>query len=297
MVAGSDGSSGDVKLTVSWGMPPPTTVPRGDTSKESCFAETIDNQVGDNEMGNFDRNADRMQEEEEDDEEVNPNFFPSLNMIGDQSLSSTISALSGAGMKKRERSNAKAVECLDLAGNTIQVFRSGMLASQAFNIQQGDISLCCRGLKYSAGGYRFKFHGDAEDKFESMRMRKGGYVGFEYGGGEDGSSKLLRSTRKSRNDTGLAPHQMQEFIDPKNIMKCIRDISVRRFKRALVQVGPLVVTKWIPVNNHAPDPTLQKLLPRFQDVNKKYMKKGKLKKAHLQMQANRFSYGTMDDFP
>jgi hypothetical protein len=43
-----------------------------------------------------------------------------------------------------ERSNAKPVECLDLEGNLVEIFKSGLAASQKLNITQGDISLCCR---------------------------------------------------------------------------------------------------------------------------------------------------------
>lgn len=283
-------SSGNASLS----MPPPTAVPISATRSDS----NIEKAEANSETGNPTTTVTKMQEDEyyeeyeEDYEEEEKHIPPSLNMIGDQSLSSTISALSGAGTKKRERSNAKAVECLDLAGNTIQIFRSGMLASQAFNIQQGDISLCCRGLKYSAGGYRFKFHGDAEDKFESL---KGGFRKGFPGEGEEGGggSKLTRSTRKSRSDYGMTP-KMQEFIDPKNILKNIKEIRARRFKRGLVKMGSLVVTKWVPLNDQPQNPTLKRLLPQMGDVNTKYMKKGKLKKA--QMQANRVSYGSLEDF-
>lgn len=77
---------------------------------------------------------------------------------------------------KRERTNAKAVECLDMDGNLIEVFRSGLAASTKLNIPQGDISLCCRGLKRSVAGYRFRFQGDLEDRTEFKLRRGYGYV-------------------------------------------------------------------------------------------------------------------------
>ena len=73
------------------------------------------------------------------------------------------------GRVKKEKSNAKSVECLDMDGNVIAVYPSGIAISTALNIQQGDISLCCRGLKYSINGYRFRFHGDLDDPFERRK--------------------------------------------------------------------------------------------------------------------------------
>jgi hypothetical protein len=73
---------------------------------------------------------------------------------------------------KREKSNAKSVECLDMDGNLIEVYPSGIAISTALNIPQGDISLCCRGLKHSIGGYRFRFHGDTSDQYELNQRRK-----------------------------------------------------------------------------------------------------------------------------
>lgn len=101
---------------------------------------------------------------------------------------------------KRERSNAKAVECLDMDGKLIEVYRSGMLASQALNIQQGDISLCCRGLKHSVGGYRFRFFGES-DLLENITKIKKGFVIEGYIEGAN-RTELTRSTRASRGDYG-----------------------------------------------------------------------------------------------
>ena len=74
---------------------------------------------------------------------------------------------------KRQRSNAKAVECFDMNGNLVGTFRSGLAANQALNIQQGDISLCCRGLKDNINGLRFRFAGE-EHRANAIVRR--GYV-------------------------------------------------------------------------------------------------------------------------
>jgi len=100
---------------------------------------------------------------------------------------------------KRERSNAKAVECLDLDGNIIETFRSGMAAASKMNIPQGDISLCCRGVKFSVSGYRFRFQGDADNYIMSSKMRRSAPGDFFDGIGND-RSEMTRTTRASRTD-------------------------------------------------------------------------------------------------
>lgn len=52
------------------------------------------------------------------------------------------------------------------------MFPSGIAVATALGVQQGDISLCCRGLKYSVANHRFRFLGDTEDQFEVMKRRK-----------------------------------------------------------------------------------------------------------------------------
>lgn len=44
--------------------------------------------------------------------------------------------------------------------------------ASALGVQQGDISLCCRGLKFSVANHRFRFLGDTEDQFEVVKRRK-----------------------------------------------------------------------------------------------------------------------------
>lgn len=121
-----------------------------------------------------------------------------------------------ADSKKRERSNAKAVECLDLDGNLIELFRSGMAASMKLNIPQGDISLCCRGMKPSVMGYKFRFTGETEEK-QALRLKKGFVIDY---GVIDNSSRteVTRTTRASRGEYGQASRAMdasaRSLLDP-----------------------------------------------------------------------------------
>eukprot|EP01036_Dinobryon_divergens_P039454 gene39454-52008_t len=96
--------------------------------------------------------------------------------------------------KKEQRSNAKSVECFDLSGNLLYVFKSGMIASQTLNISQGDISQCCRGIKRSHMGYKFRFFGDAADR------KKGTWKE----GDSNQRADLMRSTRQANRWSGAA---------------------------------------------------------------------------------------------
>jgi len=109
-------------------------------------------------------------------------------------------AADGLSGKKRERSNAKAVECLDMDGNLVELFRSGMSASMKLGIPQGDISLCCRGLKSSVMGYKFRFYGETAEK-QALRLKKGFVL---EGVGLDNNMKveMTRTTRASRGEYG-----------------------------------------------------------------------------------------------
>lgn len=81
-------------------------------------------------------------------------------------LNGDINVLAQQENSKRQRNNAKAVECMDLSGTVIATYRSGLEAVQALGVAQGDISLCCRGMKDSVGAYRFRFvGGDEKSKY------------------------------------------------------------------------------------------------------------------------------------
>lgn len=112
------------------------------------------------------------------------------------------SQVSASAKKGRERSNAKPVECLDLDGNILKVYNSGTLAAKDLNVQQGDISLCCRGLKDSVGGYRFRFSGEQHIiRPDGMKLKRG----FAYVSVEDQPKSELtqRTTRASRGEYGV----------------------------------------------------------------------------------------------
>lgn len=125
-------------------------------------------------------------------------------------------AIDGTVGKKRERSNAKAVECLDMEGNLIELFRSGMAASMKLGIPQGDISLCCRGLKPSVMGLKFRFFGETEEK-QAQRLKKGFVL---EGVGLDNNNKveMTRTTRASRGEYGQGrnPYDIpsRSLLDP-----------------------------------------------------------------------------------
>jgi hypothetical protein len=127
--------------------------------------------------------------------------------------------------KKRERSNAKAVECLDLEGNVIEVFRSGMAASMKLNIPQGDISLCCRGMKPSVMGFKFRFSGETEER-QAQRLKKG-FV-LDYGGFDQGKVELTRTTRASRGEYGQGNRHAdigsRSILDPPELKVRLSDI-------------------------------------------------------------------------
>ncbi len=141
-----------------------------------------------------------------------------LEFLGIEAMSQNLTT-----KQKRERTNAKPVECLDMDGTLIQVYGSGALASKALNIQQGDISLCCRGLKKSTMGYRFRFFGDIEDK--TTKAKKG--FGYVLEGETNAKPEVTRSTRASRGEYGqqvakvvVIEKQQQSLLAPKEIKVC-----------------------------------------------------------------------------
>lgn len=110
-----------------------------------------------------------------------------------------------ARTNNKERSNAKPVEVYDLDNNLLKIYNSGTLAARDLNIQQGDISLCCRGMKASIGGYKFKFSGTHHiERPEGMKLKRG----FAYVPVMDGPDNLKnevtqRTTRASRGEYGM----------------------------------------------------------------------------------------------
>lgn len=136
--------------------------------------------------------------------------------------------MSQSESRKRERTNAKAVECLDLDGNVLEVFRSGSAASAKLNIPQGDISLCCRGQKVSINGYKFRFSGEAEER-QALRLKKGFVI--DYGFENTGKTEQTRTTRASRGEYGQGArfHELssRSILDPPELKVHFKRFRVR----------------------------------------------------------------------
>ncbi|KAJ1421107.1 hypothetical protein B484DRAFT_452869 [Ochromonadaceae sp. CCMP2298] len=166
--------------------------------------------------------------------------------------------------RKRERSNAKAVECFDMDGNRVDIFRSGMAASQKLNIPQGDISLCCRGLKVSVLGYKFRFFGDTEDR-QAAKLKKGFALESVAVEAEVGRLELTRTTRASRGEYGPGARN-----DPtaKSSILIPPHLKTRNWNNKEVKAGPFTIKRWVPA---VPKPTqeLQDHLPKLGDRKNK----------------------------
>lgn len=167
------------------------------------------------------------------------------------------SKVSASAKKGRERSNAKPVECLDLDGNLIKVYNSGTLAARELNVQQGDISLCCRGLKDSVGGYRFRFSGAQHIIHpDGMKLKRGfAFVTVE---DQPKSEFTQRTTRASRGEYGLG--QRADERTGKNIL-APPSIKARTWHTESYKAGPFTVEKWVP-NVENPTEELQAMKPK-----------------------------------
>lgn len=154
-------------------------------------------------------------------------------LVGDGTISQSF--LEESGKKRKERSNAKSVECLDMDGNLICVFKSGMEASQVLNISQGDISLCCRGMKRSYMGYKFRFFSDKDEKIDYNRPLKKGY-GLELEQASQPRQELMRTTRASRGGIGeansTAPTGKSSAERGRNYIMEVKNIKVCPFNIA-----------------------------------------------------------------
>lgn len=77
----------------------------------------------------------------------------------------------------KRKGNAKAVNVLDMEGNLLGTYSSGLLAAEAYGVMQSDVSLCCRGLKPHVNGYRFAFenhvHLENAEYLQSLRTKRG----------------------------------------------------------------------------------------------------------------------------
>uniref|UniRef100_A0A7S3HSC3 Uncharacterized protein n=1 Tax=Spumella elongata TaxID=89044 RepID=A0A7S3HSC3_9STRA len=191
----------------------------------------------------------------------------------------TADGLSG---KKRERSNAKAVECLDMDGNLVELFRSGMSASMKLGIPQGDISLCCRGLKSSVMGYKFRFYGETAEK-QALRLKKGFVL---EGIGLDNNMKveMTRTTRASRGEYGQGRGAGGGYDAPGRSLLDPPELKSRKWHQEIVRAGPFLVTKWIP-STAEPTPALHSRIP-------KNAAEAKLNKSKRRRTVNRLSIGS-----
>ena len=111
--------------------------------------------------------------------------------------------------------------------------------ANALGIQQGDVSLCCRGLKHSVANHRFRFYGDPHDQYELMKKRKreqsSGYIieniiddstsvgsGGDGGGGGGGGGRTRRVSRgdyrvkvTDKFDYPKVPRSRNHYVGPK----------------------------------------------------------------------------------
>lgn len=136
---------------------------------------------------------------------------------------------SQASLKPKDKANTKPVECYDLQGNFIQVFKSGKIAALELNVQQSDISLCCRGLKATVGGYKFRFAGITEAQFpEGLKPKRGfAYVPIDFDTTKQESSH--RTTRASRGEYGLnVPRPATSIIGGNKVILAPSSLKVCR---------------------------------------------------------------------
>lgn len=179
--------------------------------------------------------------------------------------------------EKKRRRTTKPIEVLDMAGNVILSFQSGLECSAAINVTTGDISACCRGVKESVGGYRFRFK-DEEDR---NLLKKVGYgdddkngldMDIRYGLGSIG----LRSSRStasrissnlgmsgSNGDlTGIDFDQIYGINKKKLIPAALKS---RKWEKKVVKIGNYMTVRWVPVSQELPTPELQELNKKDQE--------------------------------
>lgn len=154
-----------------------------------------------------------------------------------------------------------------VVGNLLSVYPSGISVATALGIQQGDVSLCCRGLKYSVGNYRFRFLGDTEDQYEVVKRRKLEMATAVVDPTEDLSTSG-RSRRVSRgdyhvkvsdkDDHGKSSRNRNQYNGPKPSE--IVGLEARKWEKKQKQFGTFCVDIWVP-NKPEPNPQLREYLP------------------------------------
>ena len=101
----------------------------------------------------------------------------------------------------------------------------GLEASTALCVTQGDISLCCRGLKTSVGGYKFRF---VDEGARILAKLKRGYI---YEDGEEvlrrpEKMEVSRTTRASRGEYGTAADRTGSDAKPKSLLLAPPELKV-----------------------------------------------------------------------
>ena len=160
-----------------------------------------------------------------------------------------------------QKSNAKPVEWLDMDGNVLGVFKSGLETQKALNITQGDISQCCRGLRESVNGYRFRFF---NEDIRPQNMLMGG------GRRDTMEERTLRTTRASQQTNYSGPFYVKSSsaiaLNPP-------ELQARKWRKVIVKMGNLIIPKW--VSDQPVSEELQQLHPKNSDIAKAKKRKSK----------------------
>ena len=130
-----------------------------------------------------------------------------------------------------------------MIGKILKTYRSGLEASKEIGIQQGDISLCCRGLKHAANGYRFRFVGDIDPEKaykEAKALRKS--LLQEAQALQDAQPELMRSRRATRVDQGGG----EEPYGKGKAWLAPADMKARQWTKERVSVGGIMILKYLP---------------------------------------------------
>lgn len=101
-------------------------------------------------------------------------------------------------LNKRSRNSVKAIECTDISGNLIKVYKSGMAASVELNISQDEILACCKGTIDSVNGYKFKYSPDGDERNDLKKLRRG----YAYEPIIDEPRNEMMKTRNTRTSRG-----------------------------------------------------------------------------------------------
>jgi len=171
------------------------------------------------------------------------------------------------------KTNAKPVQWLNMNGEVLGVFPSGLETQKALGVTQFDISQCCRGKVESVGGFKFRFFNEElRPEFPYLRAATkappasangpaGAGVGADSQGGDDG---LSVPTTRASNRAGGQP--TASYLPPSmkfaaNLHLNPPNLKVRRFRKVIVKTaGNLIFQKW--VSDQDPNAELQTFHPK-----------------------------------